>query len=107
MTQVETGVVLALACWRMSNLLANESGPHHTFRHVRQWAKRMCRRNAWCKRFGLAELVECEYCNSMWFATFITVGYLVLHSTFVWIMVPFALSTAAIIIKRAHEWLQK
>lgn len=104
---LETAAVLTLACWRLSNMLANESGPMHTFRHIRQWAKRMCRRNRWCNRFGLAELMECEYCNSVWFGTIITVGYLLLDKLFVWLMVPLALSTLTIIIKRTHEALQR
>ena len=101
------GIVLVLASWRISNLLTNEAGPFHMFRHIRQWAIRMCRRVRWCREFGLAEWTQCEYCNSLLICTCLWGLYLVLGHLLAIILTPLAMSTLVIFLKRKHEQLQR
>lgn len=100
-------VVLVLAAWRMSNLLTNEAGPFHVFRHIRQWAMRMCRRVKWCREFGLAEWTQCEYCNSLVICTLLWCLWLAFGHDLALFLTPFAMSTLVILIKRKHEQLQR
>lgn len=101
------GTVLVLSAWRMSNMLSNESGPFHKFRHFRQWAMRMCRRVKWCREFGLAEWATCEYCNSIAICTVLWCLWLVFGHTLALFLTPLAMSTLVILIKRKHEQLQR
>lgn len=100
-------VVLVLAAWRFSNLLTNEAGPFHVFRHIRQWAQRMCRRVKWCREFGLAEWTQCEYCNSIAICILLWLGWLMLGHFLALVLTPFAMSTLVILVKRYHEQLQR
>ncbi len=100
-------MVMVLAAWRISNLVSNESGPGHMFRHLRQWAMRMCRRVKWCREFGLAELMQCEYCNSIWICTVLWLLWLHFGHDLGLFLTPLAMSTVVIIIKRWHEKLQR
>ncbi len=104
---VYDGSVLVLAAWRFSNLLSNEAGPFHMFRHIRQWAMRQCRRVKWCREFGLAEWTQCEYCNSVAICIALWLGWLVLGHVVTILLTPFAMSTVVILIKRTHEQLQR
>ncbi len=101
------GGMLVLAAWRMCNLLSNESGPFHMFRHIRQWAVRMCRRVKWCREFGLAEWTQCEYCNSVAICTALWIAYLLFGHVLALVLTPLAMSTLVILIKRSHEKLQR
>ncbi len=101
------GTVMVLAAWRFSNLLSNESGPFHVFRHIRQWAMRMCRRVKWCREFGLAEWTQCEYCNSIAICTVLWGLWLLFGHNLTLFLTPFAMSTVVILIKRGHEKLQR
>lgn len=100
-------MVIVLAAWRFSNMLTKEAGPFHVFRHIRQWALRMCRRVKWCREFGLAEWTQCEYCNSIAICTVLWVIYLLIGHLLALILVPFAMSTLVIFLKRKHEQLQR
>lgn len=100
-------MILVLAAWRFSNMLTNEAGPFHFFRHVRQWAMRMCRRVKWCREFGLAEWTQCEYCNSIVICTVLWLLWLQFGHNLSLFLTPFALSTIVILIKRKHEQLQR
>lgn len=104
---VYEGAVLLLSAWRFSNMLSNESGPFHVFRHIRQWAMRMCRRVKWCREFGLAEWTQCEYCNSVAICTVLWVLWLVFGIWLIYFLTPFAMSTVVIFMKRKHEQWQK
>ena len=61
-------VILALATWRLASLFANESGPFHIFKTFREW---ICNNHP-----GIGEGLTCEWCNSVWFGTLITLAYL-------------------------------
>jgi hypothetical protein len=99
---VFTFVILALAVWRLANLLANESGPANMFGRLR----------GLCEKLGtysgsLHDGMCCEWCNSVWFGTIITVLYFFFPKITTWVCVPLALSTCAILIKFIRERLEK
>ncbi len=107
LSSIYDGSVMILAAWRCSNLISNESGPVHMFRHFRQWTQRMCRRVRWCREFGLAEWASCEYCNSIAICTLFWVIWLRFGHDFALFITPLAMSTLVILIKRHHEHLQR
>lgn len=78
----------ALAVWRVTHLIANESGPWDIFLRLRRSAG----------QGTLAELVSCFYCLSIWisllFVWFVTGG--VVERIVTWL----ALSGAAILLER-------
>lgn len=97
---------LALAAWRLASLIANEDGPWYVFKRFRVRAEEWCNTYRFCRELGLHELVTCEWCNSVWIGAFITALYLWLGDTILYIAIPLALSTVAIIIKYVLELLQ-
>jgi len=97
---------LALAAWRLASLVANEDGPWQMFKRLRQRAEQWCNKYRFCRELGLYELVTCEWCNSIWIGVIITVLYIWIGNTILYIALPLALSTVAIIIKYVVELLQ-
>jgi hypothetical protein len=100
-------VLLIAATWRLANLLANEDGPFHMFKALRSKIARAevrsRRRNGFLSKLHLYEGVNCEYCNSIWFGTLLGWIYLFLTGdTFIlsYAVLPLALSTGAILIKK-------
>lgn len=47
----------------------------------------------------LSDLFSCIYCMSRWVGGFVTIGYFLFGVLFVWLMLPFALSTVVFLIK--------
>ncbi len=97
---------LALAAWRLASLVANEDGPWHMFEHLRQHAEQWCNKYRFCREFDLYELVTCEWCNSVWIGAGLTVLYLWIGDAILYLALPLALSTVAIIIKYVVQILQ-
>lgn len=97
---------LSLAAWRLASLVANEDGPWQMFKRFRQRAEEWCKRYRFCSELGLHELVSCEWCNSVWIGTILTALYLWLGETVLYLALPLALSTVAIIIKYVVQTLQ-
>ena len=97
---------LALAAWRLASLLANEDGPWQMFKRIRQLAERWCNKYRFCRELGLHELITCEWCNSIWIGVGLTVLYLWMGEAILYIALPLALSTVAIIIKYIVQILQ-
>lgn len=97
---------LALAAWRLASLLANEDGPWYMFKRLRQLAERWCNKYRFCRELGLHELITCEWCNSVWIGIGLTVLYLWIGEAILYLALPFALSTVAIIIKYIVQILQ-
>lgn len=97
-------VILALAVWRVSNLIANETGPFYVFQTIRSRVARAevrsRRKNGLLSKFHLYELLNCEYCNSVWNSIFFTAVYLIAPNVALALAFPLALSTGAIIIKK-------
>lgn len=97
---------LSLAAWRLASLIANEDGPWYIFRRFRAQAEAWCGRYRFCRELGLYELVTCEWCNSIWIGAGLTLLYLWLGESVLYVAVPLALSTIVIIIKYVVQSLQ-
>ena len=97
---------LSLAAWRLASLVANEDGPWMIFKRIRQRAEQWCRKYRFCSEFGLYELFSCEWCNSVWIGAGLTLLYLWIGEAILYISIPLALSTVAIIIKYIVQLLQ-
>jgi len=97
---------LGLAAWRLASLIANEDGPWMMFKHLRQWAEKWCNKYRFCRELGLHDLVACEWCNSVWIGAGLTVLYLWIGEAILYLALPLALSTVAIIIKYVVQVLQ-
>ena len=104
---------LALAAWRLASLIANEDGPWMIFKRLRERAEQWCKNYRFCRELGLYELVSCEWCNSIWIGIGLTLLYLWIGDTILYIALPLALSTVAILIKylvqileSAHNYLE-
>ncbi len=97
---------LSLAAWRLASLIANEDGPWMMFKRFRQLAERWCQNYRFCRELNLYELVECEWCNSIWIGMVLTILYLWLGETILYLALPLALSTVVIIIKQVVQLLE-
>ena len=99
--------LLALELWRISSLFANEDGPFHFFRKFRDYCKFLCEHNRFCRELHLYELIECEWCNSVWFGTLLTLLWFLYGDRVIVILLPFALSTLVIVLKYIIQGLEK
>ena len=97
---------LSLAAWRLASLVANEDGPWMVFKRLRQRAELWCKKYRFCSELGLSELFSCEWCNSIWIGAVLTMLYLWLGEAVLYLALPLALSTVAIIIKYVVQVLQ-
>jgi hypothetical protein len=97
---------LSLAAWRLASLIANEDGPWFIFKRFRQHAEHWCNRYRFCRELGLYDLITCEWCNSIWIGVGLTVLYLWIDESILYLALPLALSTVAIIIKYVVQLLQ-
>ncbi|HJR79528.1 MAG TPA: DUF1360 domain-containing protein [Anaerolineales bacterium] len=97
---------LSLAAWRLASLVANEDGPWFMFKRFRGRAEAWCKRYRFCRELGLYELVTCEWCSSIWIGAGLTILYLLIGETVLYLALPLALSTVAIVIKYLVEYLQ-
>lgn len=104
-------VILALATWRLASLFANEHGPLDLFGRIRRLAGAKCPNEnepGDCESTNwFTKGLLCEWCNSVWFGTLITIAYVIIGKTFVLIVTPLAFSTIAIIIKYVVQTMQK
>lgn len=91
--------VVISAVWRLSNLLANEEGPFLVFKRIRDLADHLTERNRFWRAFRLADGMNCEWCNSIWIATPVTVAWYLLGDVTIWLLLPFAISTWVIVLK--------
>ena len=97
---------LSLAAWRLASLVANEDGPWLIFKRIRQRAEQGCKKYKFCNELGLHELFSCEWCNSVWIGMALTLLYLWIGESILYIALPLALSTVVILIKYLVEILQ-
>ena len=92
-------LILALATYRLSYLIANEDGPLNlilrfrrligvdTNQHGLDYGK---------NNFAIGWI--CIYCNSIWIGALMAAAYFIWSDIIIWIMLPFALSAGAIIV---------
>src|SRR5579875_3462357 len=69
--------VLGLATFRLAHLFALERGPGRIFERLRErlGATWDVRRGQWVPTGGLAELVSCPLCLSVWLATVLVLAW--------------------------------
>jgi hypothetical protein len=102
-----TFLYLALAAWRIANLFCNEQGPFGVFGFIRFMADFLCDVSPLCRRFGLGELVSCEYCLSVWIGVGLTLLYVRFGDKVLYLAVPLALSTVVILLKYVHQYMRR
>lgn len=83
-------IILALAVWRISSLLTNDSerGPWDLLTEFR-WRAR-----------EYSGAFECVWCMSIWVAIIAAIAYWTIPLYTTWFCLPFALSAGAIIVDR-------
>ena len=75
-------IVLALATWRLANLLVNEDGPLYVFKRLREWVgieevttvTAQGLQTAYAAANPVAEGLLCLWCTSVWCAALLLVG---------------------------------
>lgn len=101
-------IMLGLAAWRMSSLVANELGPFYMFAWIRFGASVLEENWRPAQKFHLTELLNCEWCSSVWFGFGLTLLWLWLGDMFIILFVlPLAISAIAIIVKYLVHYLQR
>ena len=95
-----------LAAWRLASLVANEDGPWMVFKRLRQRAEQWCKNYRFCREMGVYDLFSCEWCNSIWIGAGLTLLYLWIGDAILYIALPLAFSTVAIVIKYVVQVLQ-
>lgn len=100
-----TLVILALATWRMANMLSdtNQSGPFGILDKLRLAAGvRYDQLSVPYGTNGLSEGMLCIFCNSVWFGTGWMVLFLLDPIFAFYMALPFALSAAAILVEKLN-----
>ena len=95
-------VVLALATWRLSSLISAEEGPYNIFGRFRIMIGIHYIGNGVDAETELGKLFSCTWCLSIWIGAIASVAY-VIYEPIVWIVMPLALSAAAIIVGKLTE----
>jgi hypothetical protein len=89
-------VVVALAVWRVSNMVLFETGPWFVFTRLRSWLGVHHDEDGIPEAWPVGSVLECLWCFSVWVA-------LVLAIVPWWFSLPFALSAAAVLI---GKWVE-
>jgi hypothetical protein len=101
-------LIYILATWRMSSLLARESGPWNTFERLRHLLG--VRRDDMGNTYTLNKLADgviCTWCNSVWFGALWAALAFVAPWLAFWLALPLALSAGAILVSEVLEWLEQ
>jgi hypothetical protein len=94
-------VILAGATWRIAWMLTAEEGPFSVFAKLRHLAGiRYDEKSRVIPTTGLASVFNCVHCMSVWVAFGWAVAYIIWPQQAFLLALPFALSTAAILINR-------
>ena len=96
-------LILALATWRLSSLLAAEEGPHNIFGKFRILVGIHYIGQRVDAHGQLAKLFSCTWCLSVWIGAIASVAYVLFREPIVWIVLPLALSATAIIVGKFTE----
>ena len=100
-------IILILATWRISSLLVDESGPFQMFEALRCWMG--IRYNEYGISYSTMEwtgMFTCLWCMSVWIGVIVTILYATIPLYTTIMLMPFALSTGAIIVKGFLDWQQ-
>ena len=96
-------VILSLATWRLSSLLAAEEGPYNIFSKLRTKVGIYYIGGRVDAQTELAKLFSCTWCLSVWIGAIASIAYATIKEPIVWIVMPLALSAAAIIVGKFTE----
>lgn len=94
-------LLLALATWRLTNLLTDEQGPFDMFVHMRH--KLGVRKNAQNENYGITELgklFSCIWCLSPWIGLLFSVVYYLRRGVAIAITLPLSLSALALLYQK-------
>ena len=122
---IENLLIIVLAAWRLSSLLANEHGPYLVLERIRfilgvhyiardgevvktykQFSALFEQDRDACVRIAESELakgVTCVWCSSVWIAALLTLLFLWFGQPVIWVLLPFSVSAGAIIVNRILE----
>ena len=94
-------IILALATFRISSLIADEDGPLGLFEWLRSLVgvKRDETGQTYVEN-NFAIGIICLWCNSIWIGVILMALYMLSTQITVWISFPLALSTVTMIISR-------
>ena len=87
-------LILALATWRLSNLLVNEDGPGNMFARLRNLAG--VQDGTDTQPNAIAGVFACIWCMSVWVGALFGMGWLAWGNAAMWVALPLALSTVTI-----------
>jgi hypothetical protein len=94
-------ILLALATWRISSLLVNEDGPWSVFARLRALAGvRYDDEFQPVAGNVVAGAFICLWCMSVWVGLLVTILGWFLPDLAAWVVLPLALSAAAILVDR-------
>ena len=91
-------IIMALATWRISNLIVNEDGPWELLERLRNF---IGVKDGPYGKYGtnvIARGISCVWCLSVWIGAILTAIYLILPDVTLPLTLPFALSTVAVIL---------
>lgn len=91
-------LILALATWRLSNLLVNEDGPADMFLYLRSFVG--VREFADEQPNAVAGAFTCIWCMSVWVGALFGMGWLTWGEPVMWLALPLALSAVAIVMDK-------
>jgi len=95
-------LIYALAVWRVSSLLVNESGPGGIFIKIRGLTGITHDEDGKISTIPdtlLAGILSCVWCSSIWIGVFWTVLWIVIPEASLVFAFPFALSAVAVMIE--------
>lgn len=100
-------LLLALATWRVSSLLVNEKGPLDIFERLRTLAgiehTQVGDSPEYYKAVSdtfFAQVLDCVWCCSVWVGIGWSILYYFSPTVSMWIALPLAISTTAIVVNR-------
>jgi len=97
-------VIFILATYRLSHMLTYDYGPYEIISKFRHWIG--VKYDERSIPYGTNEFSKgaiCQYCNSVWFGVMITLLYLWLGHTAIWLCLPLALSGITVLILESKQ----
>jgi len=93
-------LVLALATFRLSSLIASENGPFDILLRLRiMLGMNYDSHGTPYANNGFIEGFMCMWCNSVWIGLGVAVGFYFAPGVVFWALMPFALSSVAVLAK--------
>lgn len=101
-------IILALATFRISSLIADEDGPFGFLEWLR--GKVGVRRDDQGETYGINKFavgVACVWCNSVWVGIMLMILFINSKQVTVWVCFPLALSAVALTLDEVNKALQQ